>query len=64
MEFNLRINIVMGRDLTIEADNIMDAMEKGKALIRQPFMRRELTEREIYFEEIGPVRWMKERGVK
>ena len=32
MEFNLRINIVMGRDLTIEADNIMDAMEKGKAL--------------------------------
>lgn len=64
MEFNLRINIVMGRDLTIEADNIMDAMEKGKALIRQPFMRKELTEREIYFEEIGPVRWMKERGVK
>ena len=39
-------------------------MEKGKELIRQPFMRRELTEREIYFEEIGPVRWMKERGVK
>ena len=62
MEFNLRINIVMGKDLTIEATNIVEAMEKGKAIIRQPFMRKELTETEIYFEEIGPVRWMKERG--
>jgi hypothetical protein len=59
MKFNLRINVVMGKDLSIEADNIMEAMEKGKEMIKHPFMRKELTEREVYFEEIGPVRWMK-----
>ena len=59
MEFHLRINVVMGRDLSIEADNIMDAMEKGKEMIKQPFLRKELKEKEIYFEEIGPVRWMR-----
>ena len=64
MEFHLRINIVMGKDLSIEANNIVEAMEKGKELIRQPYMHRELTETEVYFEEIGPVRWMKERKMK
>ena len=59
MEFNLRINIVMSKDLSIEATNIVEAMEKGKEMIKHPFMRKELTEREVYFEEIGPVRWMK-----
>ena len=39
MEFNLRINIVMGKDLSIEANNIVEAMEKGKELIKHPFMR-------------------------
>jgi hypothetical protein len=64
MEFNLRINVVMGKDLSIEANNIVEAMEKGKELIKHPYMRRELTETEVYFEEIGPVRWMKERDKK
>ena len=47
MEFNLRINIVMGKDLSIEANNIVEAMEKGKELIKHPYMRRELTETEV-----------------
>ena len=64
MEFNLRINIVMGKDLSIEATNIVEAMEKGKELIKHPYMRRELTETEVDVEEIGPVRWMKERDKK
>ena len=54
----------MGKDLSIEANNIVEAMVKGKELIKYPYMRRELTETEVYFEEIGPVRWMKERDKK
>ena len=64
MEFNLRINIVMSKDLSIEATNIVEAMEKGKEMIKHPFMRKEMTATNIYFDEIGPVRWMKERKGK
>ena len=32
MEFNLRINIVMSKDLSIEATNIVEAMEKDSGL--------------------------------
>ena len=51
----------MSKDLSIEATNIVEAMEKGKEMIKHPFMRKELTATDVYFEEIGPVRWMKER---
>ena len=61
MEFKLRANIVMSKELTIEADNLAEAMGKAQKMMAEPIPYRELTATKIYFDEISPIKWMDEK---
>ena len=37
MEFKIRANVVMSRRLTVEADNLREAIEKVKDMMAKPF---------------------------
>jgi hypothetical protein len=52
MEFKFRANIVMSRELTIEAEGFNEAMEKAQAMMSEPIRRDELTFRKIYYDNI------------
>ena len=54
MEFKIRANIIMSRNLTIEADNLKEAMEKVKDMMAKPFASNELMPRKIYYDVISP----------
>lgn len=60
MEFNLRANIIMSRELTVDASNLNDALEKAKDIMSKPMPYRDLTPRKIYYDEISPMNWMDE----
>lgn len=60
MEFKLRANIVMSKELAIEADHFGEALEKAHAMMAEPVPYSELTATKIYFEEISPIKWMDE----
>jgi hypothetical protein len=52
MEFKIRANIVMSRELTIEAEGLNEAMEKAQTMMSEPIPRAELTYRKVYFDNI------------
>ena len=52
MEFKFRANIVMSRELTIEAKGFNEAIEKAQAWMSEPIRRDELTFRKIYYDNI------------
>ena len=54
MEFKIRANIVMSRDLTVEADNLKEAIEKVKDMMAKPFPSNKLTPRKVYYDVISP----------
>jgi hypothetical protein len=54
MEYKIRANIVMSRNLTVEADNLKEAMEKVKDMMAKPFPSNELMPRKIYYDVISP----------
>ena len=37
MEYKIRANIIMSRNLTVEANNLKEAMEKVKDMMAKPF---------------------------
>ena len=55
MEFKIRANIVMSKDLTIEAVDLADAMQKATDIMSKPIKRDELTITRFYFDEISPI---------
>ena len=60
MEFKMRANIIMSKELTVEANDLTEALEKAKAKMAEPIPYRDLTPREIYYDEISPMKWMDE----
>lgn len=64
MEFKLRANIVMSKELTVEADNLAEAMDKARTIMAEPVPYSELTVSKIYFDEISPIKWMEEKEVR
>lgn len=54
MEFKLRANYIMSKNITVEADNLKDAIDKANALMTEPIPYKELTMRQLYFDEISP----------
>ena len=64
MEFKLRANVVMSKNLTVEADNLNDAVKKAQEMMSGPISQKELKITNLYFDEIGHIRRMEERGVK
>lgn len=56
MEFKFRANIVMSRELTVEADHLSDALDKVREIMAKPVPRRELTPTKLYFDVISPIK--------
>jgi len=64
MEFKMRANIVMSKELTIEANDLGEAMDKAEAMMAEPIPYRELTPTKVYFDEISPMNWMSDEKYK
>jgi hypothetical protein len=58
MEFKMRANIVMSKELTIEANDWSEAVDKAQAMMAEPIPYRELTPTKLYFDEISPMNWL------
>ena len=52
MEYKVRANIVMGRELTIEAEDLVEALEKARAMMAEPIPQQELTPLRIFYDNI------------
>ena len=52
MEFKLRANIVMSKEITIEANDLPEALEKARAMMVEPIPYKELTMTKVYFDDI------------
>ena len=64
MEFKMRANIVMSKELTIEANDLGEAMDKAEAMMAEPIPYRELTPTKLYFDEISPMNWLSDEKYK
>ena len=64
MEIKLRANIVMSKELTIEANDWSEAVDKAEAMMAEPIPYRELTPTKLYFDEISPMNWMSDEKYK
>ena len=60
MEIKLRANIVMSKELTIEANDWTEALEKAQAMMTEPVPMKELTTREMYFDVLSGIKWADE----
>ena len=49
MEIKLRANIVMSKELTIEANDWSEAVDKAQAMMAEPIPYKELTPTKLYF---------------
>ena len=58
MEIKLRANIVMSKELTIEANDLTEAVEKAQAMMAEPIPYKELTPTRVFYDEISPINWM------
>ena len=63
MEFKLRANIVMSKELTVVADDLSEALNKAQTIISEPIPYWDLTPTKIYYDEISPIKWMDEKAV-
>ena len=52
MEIKLRANIVMSRELTVEAENLAEAMDKVQAKMAEPMSYKELTMTKVYYDDV------------
>ena len=52
MEFKLRANIVMSKELTVEAENLKEAMDKAQAMMAEPIPYKDLTMTKVYYDDV------------
>ena len=64
MEFKLRANIVMSKELTVEANDWSEAVDKAQAMMAEPIPYKELTPTKVYFDEISPMNWLSDEKYK
>ena len=64
MEFKLRANIVMSKELTVEANDWSEAVDKAEAMMAEPIPYKELTPTKVYFDEISPMNLMSDEKYK
>ena len=64
MEFKMRANIVMSKELTIEANDWSEAVDKAQAMMAEPIPYKELTPTKVYFDEISPMNWLSDEKYK
>jgi hypothetical protein len=53
MEFKIRANIVMSKELSIEADNLSDAMDKAQEIMAGPQNIKEFKPSKVQFEVLN-----------
>ena len=51
----------MSKNLTIDADNLAEALKKAQATLEEPVPFKELTPTRIYYDEFAPVKWMNDK---
>lgn len=51
----------MSKELTIEANDLNEAMEKVKAMFNDPVSLKDWEITKLYFDEIGTIKWMDEK---
>jgi len=64
MEIKLRANIVMSKNLTIEANDWAEALEKARTMMAEPIPYKELTPTRVFYDEISPINWMSDEKYK
>ena len=52
MEIKLRANIVMSKELTIEANDWAETVERAQAMMAEPISYKELTMTKMYYDNI------------
>jgi hypothetical protein len=57
MEFKFRANIVMSKELTIEAEDFVEALEKAQSMMAESISIKELKERERYLDVLSDIKW-------
>ena len=57
MEFKFRANIVMSKELTIEAEDLVEALEKAQSMMAESISIKELKERERYLDVLSDIKW-------
>ena len=58
MEFKLRANLVMSKELTVEAGDMMEAMDKAQEIMSGPIRYKDLTVTQLYYDMLSPMKWM------
>lgn len=53
MEFKIRANIIMSKDLSIEADNLIDAMDKAQKLMAGPQNIKDFKPSKVQYEVLN-----------
>ena len=57
MEFKFRANIVKSKELTIEAEDLVEALEKAQSMMAESISIKELKERERYLDVLSDIKW-------
>jgi len=52
MEFKFRANIVMSKELTMEAEHLAEALEKAKAMMAKAIPYKELMPTKVFFDNL------------
>ena len=52
MEFKFRANIVMSKELTVEAKNFIDAIEMVRAMMAEPIPYKEFTPTRVCYDDV------------
>lgn len=60
MEFKLRANIVMSKELTVEAEHLGEALKKAEEMMAGPISMKELKTSKVYFDVLSGIKWMDE----
>ncbi len=56
----MRANIVMSKELTIEAEHLSEALEKAKAMMAEPVPVKDLKVENVYFDVLSGMKWADE----
>ena len=53
MEFRIQANIIMSKELSIEADNLSDAMDKAQEMMASPQNMKEFKPSNVQYEVLN-----------
>ena len=54
----------MSKELTVEANDLAEALEKVREMMAEPIPYKELTPTKVFYDEISPMNWMSDEKYK